>query len=104
MCGLNALRLGWLITCWGTLVVVVGEPATVVVVVEPAAVVVVVVVVVVVLVLLVVVLVTMLLGLYVMVELIANLTLSRIIHPVIDSIIIIDGAIATTEVWHDPVE
>jgi hypothetical protein len=47
MCGLNALRLGWLITCWGTLVVVVGEP-TPVVVVEPPTVVVVVVVVVVV--------------------------------------------------------
>jgi hypothetical protein len=41
MCGLKALRLGWLITCWGTLVVVVGEPRPVVVVV-PATVVVVV--------------------------------------------------------------
>ena len=35
------MRLGWLITCWGTLVVVVGEPRPVVVV-EPATVVVVV--------------------------------------------------------------
>ena len=35
MCGLNALMLGWLTTCWCTAVVVVGEPGAVVGVVDP---------------------------------------------------------------------